>query len=69
MRRTLLLATMPTAMPFSKAWAIPVIRSPYVSTLALDEVIFAILQLKVAEDHPDIGFWEVYRENATVIRK
>ena len=41
----------------------------YVSTLALDEVIFAILQLKVAEDHPDIGFWAVYRENAAIIRK
>jgi predicted nucleic acid-binding protein len=34
----------------------------YVSTLALDEVIFTVLQLKVAEDHPESGFWEVCRE-------
>ena len=40
----------------------------YVSSLSLDEAIFAILQLKVAEDYPDVGFWEVYRENAGVIR-
>jgi len=41
----------------------------YISTLALDEVIFAILQLKVSEDHPDLGFWEVYRQNAGIIRR
>jgi predicted nucleic acid-binding protein len=41
----------------------------YVSTLALDEVIFAVLQLKVSEDHPESGFWEVYRENPGSIRR
>lgn len=40
----------------------------YVSTLALDETIFALLQLKVAEDHADRGFWDVYRDNPQVIQ-
>ena len=40
----------------------------YVSTLALDETIFTLIQLKVAEDHPDRGFWDVYRENPLAIR-
>jgi predicted nucleic acid-binding protein len=40
----------------------------YISTLALDETIFAILQLKVSEDHPDTGFWEAYRENPGIIQ-
>ena len=40
----------------------------YVSTLALDEAIFALVRLKVAEDHPDRGFWDVYRENPHVIQ-
>jgi predicted nucleic acid-binding protein len=39
-----------------------------ISTLALDEAIFALIQLKVAEDHPGRGFWDVYRENAYVIQ-
>jgi len=39
-----------------------------VSTLALDEAIFALLRLKVEEDHADRGFWDVYRENSQVIR-
>ena len=41
----------------------------YISTLTLDETIFAILQLKVAEDHSSDGFWEVYRRNPQVIRR
>ena len=40
----------------------------YVSTLALDEVVFTLIQLKVAEDHPERGFWDVYRENPQVIQ-
>jgi len=40
----------------------------YVSSLALDEAIFAILRLKVAEDYPGAGFWQVYRENVGIIR-
>lgn len=39
----------------------------YVSMLALDETIFALLQLKVAEDHPGAGFWEAYRQDAGII--
>ena len=35
----------------------------YVSTLALDEMVFTLLQLKMGEDHPERGFWDVYREN------
>jgi predicted nucleic acid-binding protein len=40
----------------------------YISTLALDEVVFTLIQLKVAEDHPERGFWDVYRENPQVIQ-
>jgi len=40
----------------------------YVSTLTLDEAIFALLQLKTAEDHPEEGFWDIYRENSQVIQ-
>jgi predicted nucleic acid-binding protein len=39
-----------------------------ISALALDEMIFALIQLKVAEDHPERGFWDVYRENPQVIQ-
>jgi predicted nucleic acid-binding protein len=39
-----------------------------ISTLALDEAIFALIRLKVEEDHADRGFWDVYRENPQVIR-
>ncbi len=38
------------------------------STLTLDEAIFALIQLKVMEDHPDQSFWEIYRENSRVIQ-
>lgn len=40
----------------------------YVSTLALDETIFALLQLKVVEHHPGVGFWEAYRHDAAIIQ-
>jgi len=40
----------------------------YVSTLALDEVVFTLIQLKVGEDYPERGFWDVYRENPQVIQ-
>jgi predicted nucleic acid-binding protein len=40
----------------------------YVSTLALDEVVFTLIQLKVVEDHPERGFWDIYRENPQVIQ-
>lgn len=39
-----------------------------VSTLALDEAVFALIQLKVAEDYPERGFWDVYHENPQVIQ-
>jgi predicted nucleic acid-binding protein len=39
-----------------------------VSTLALDETIFTLIQLKVIEDHPGRGFWDVYRENPHAIQ-
>jgi predicted nucleic acid-binding protein len=39
-----------------------------VSSLTLDETIFAILRLKVAEDYPAAGFWEAYRNNPPIIR-
>ncbi len=40
----------------------------YISTLALDETVFTLLQLKVKEDHPDQGFWDVYHKNPQVIQ-
>jgi predicted nucleic acid-binding protein len=40
----------------------------YVSTLALDETIFTLIRLKVVEDHPGRGFWEVYRQDPHVIQ-
>jgi predicted nucleic acid-binding protein len=40
----------------------------YVSTLTLDEVVFTLIQLKVAEDHPERGFWDIYREDSLVIQ-
>jgi predicted nucleic acid-binding protein len=38
-----------------------------ISTLALDETIFALIRLKVIEDHPGQGFWELYRKDPQVI--
>jgi predicted nucleic acid-binding protein len=40
----------------------------YVSTLTLDEAIFTLLRLKVAENHPKQGFWQLYRENPAIIQ-
>jgi len=39
-----------------------------VSTLALDEAVFALIQLKVAEDYSEREFWDVYHENPQVIQ-
>ena len=38
-----------------------------ISTLALDETIFTLIRLKVIEDHPGQGFWDVYRTDPQVI--
>jgi len=40
----------------------------YVSTLALDETVFTLIQLKLAEDYPEHGFWEMYHENPETIQ-
>jgi predicted nucleic acid-binding protein len=40
----------------------------YVSTLALDEVVFTLIRLKVAEEHPELGFWDIYRKNPQAIQ-
>lgn len=40
----------------------------FVSTLALDEAIFALIRLKVEEEHTGRGFWDVYREHPQAIR-
>jgi predicted nucleic acid-binding protein len=39
----------------------------YVSTLALDEAVFVLLQLKIEEDYHPARFWDVYNDNASVI--
>lgn len=39
-----------------------------VSTLALDETIFALIRPKMTEDHPGRGFWEVYRADPQAIQ-
>jgi len=40
----------------------------YVSTLALDEMVFTLIRSKVAQDHPERGFWDVCRENPQAIQ-
>ena len=40
----------------------------YVSSLALDEAVFTLIQLKLAEDYTDRGFWKVYHENPQAIQ-
>jgi hypothetical protein len=40
----------------------------YVSTLTLDETVFALIQLRLVEDHPERGFWGVYHENSRAIQ-
>jgi predicted nucleic acid-binding protein len=39
-----------------------------ISTLALDEAVFTLIQLKVKEEHPNQGFWDVYRKAPQVIQ-
>ena len=39
----------------------------YVSTLAMDEVCFVLLQLQIEEDHHPARFWDVYNANTSVI--
>jgi predicted nucleic acid-binding protein len=39
----------------------------YISTLALDEACFILLQLKVEEDYQPDRFWPVYNANPSVI--
>jgi len=39
----------------------------YVSTLALDESWFVLLQLMIKDDYPDKSFWRVVNENPRVI--
>jgi predicted nucleic acid-binding protein len=39
----------------------------YVSTLALDEACFVLLQLKIEEDHQPAKFWDVYNTNPVVL--
>jgi predicted nucleic acid-binding protein len=38
-----------------------------ISTLALDETVFTLIRLKVIEDHPGQGFWDVYRQDPNAI--
>ena len=40
----------------------------FISSLALDEAVFSLIRLKLAEDHADRGFWDIYRENPQVIQ-
>ena len=39
----------------------------YLSTLALDETVFALLQLKAAEDYPDRSFWDLHNDDPRFI--
>jgi len=39
----------------------------YVSTLALDEAWFVLLQLKIEEDHHPARFWDVYNAHPEVV--
>ena len=38
-----------------------------ISTLALDETIFTLVRLKVIEDHPGQGFWDIFCKDPQVI--
>jgi predicted nucleic acid-binding protein len=40
----------------------------YVSTLTLNEAVFALIRLRVAEEHPDRRFWDVYHERPAVVQ-
>lgn len=39
----------------------------FISTLALDESWFALLQLQIAADHPDRPFWRVVNSNPKIV--
>lgn len=41
----------------------------YVSTLALDEACFILLQLKIKEDYHPARFWDVYNEDPSVVEQ
>lgn len=41
----------------------------FVSTLALDEAWFTLLQLQIAADHPDRSFWRVVNSNPKIVAK
>jgi predicted nucleic acid-binding protein len=41
----------------------------YVSTLALDEACFVLLQVKIEEDHHPAKFWDVYNAIPEVIEQ
>jgi len=41
----------------------------YVSTLALDEAWFVLLQLKIEEDHHPARFWDVYNAQPEVVEQ
>ncbi|MBI5652188.1 MAG: type II toxin-antitoxin system VapC family toxin [Chloroflexi bacterium] len=40
----------------------------YVSTLALDEVWFSLLQLLIHDDYPDTSFWRIVNADSSVIK-
>ncbi len=40
----------------------------YVSTMTLDEALFALLRAKVGEKYPNQGFWDVYRSSPQVLQ-
>lgn len=41
----------------------------YVSTLAMDEACFVLLQLKIEEDYHPARFWDVYNDDPSVIEQ
>ena len=43
-------------------------RLSYVSTMALDEALFALLKAKVSENYPNQGFLDVYRSSPHMLQ-
>ena len=41
----------------------------YVSTLAMDEACFVLLQLKIEEEHHPAQFWDVYNADPSVVER
>jgi predicted nucleic acid-binding protein len=41
----------------------------YVSTLALDEACFVLLQLKIEEDYHPTRFWDVYNDDPGIVER